>query len=155
MFAQITNHNFLFIPLFLIVLTAFFIDKAQNGFAYLVFSLAPMGLYLYQDSFRMSYRVSFSFLFPAVIFMLVLIEYPKDNASNNKIVKYVSYSTVLAGLALCTVWCVFRFYPQYSLYYDMKLRDYIEESNNTFIVGTSTNACVDVYKQRYAVSFES
>ena len=143
MFAQITNHNFLFIPLFLIVLTAFFIDKAQNGFAYLVFSLAPMGLYLYQDSFRMSYRVSFSFLFPAVIFMLVLIEYPKDNASNNKIVKYVSYSTVLAGLALCTVWCVFRFYPQYSLYYDMKLRDYIEESNNTFIVGTSTNACVD------------
>ena len=145
LYAQITDYNFLFIPLFLIVVTALFIDKAQNIFAYLIFSLAAMGLYLYQYSFRIGYRVSFAFLFPAIIFMLILIEYPKvdDSKRKGKIVKYVSYSLVLAGFAFCSAWCMFGFYPQCSLHYDMKLRNYIEESDNTFLVGTPTNACVD------------
>ena len=56
----------------------------------------------------------------------------------------VLYSLLIVSFLFPSIWCLQRFYPQCSLIYDMKLRDYIiDNQDNVFIVNTPTNACVD------------
>ena len=51
---------------------------------------------------------------------------------------------LLVSFIIPSIWCLNRFYPQCTLNYNMSLRDYINNhSENIFIVGTQTNACVD------------
>lgn len=144
MTARITDNNILFVPLFLIIVAAMFFDKNKNYIAYILFSLAPIGLYLYQYNFRISYRVTFTFLFPSIIYMLSLIELPKINKKRTDIVKALVYSLMIIGLIIPTALCLQYFYPQCTLSFDMKLREYIDDNSDiVFIIGTPTNACVD------------
>lgn len=144
MIAKITDNSILFIPLFVIIVAAMFFDKNKNYIAYILFSLAPIGLYLYQYNFRISYRVTFTFLFPSIIYMLSLIELPKINKKRTDIVKALVYSLMIIGLIIPTALCLQYFYPQCTLSFDMKLREYIDDNSDiVFIIGTPTNACVD------------
>lgn len=144
MIAKITDNSILFIPLFVIIVAAMFFDRTKNYIAYLLFSLATIGLYLYQYNFRISYRVTFTFLFPSIIYMLSLIEFPKIIKKRTDIVKAVVYSLMIISLIFPSVWCLQCFYPQCTLSFDMKLREYIDDNrDNVFIIGTLTNACVD------------
>ena len=144
MIAKITDNSILFIPLFVIIVAAMFFDRTKNYIAYLLFSLATIGLYLYQYNFRISYRVTFTFLFPSIIYMLSLIEFPKIIKKRTDIVKAVVYSLMIISLIFSSVWCLQCFYPQCTLSFDMKLREYIDDNrDNVFIIGTPTNACVD------------
>lgn len=144
MITKITDNNILFIPLFLIIFAAMFFDKTKNYIAYILFSLAPIGLYLYQYNFRISYRVTFTFLFPSIIYMLSLIELPKINKKRTDIVKALVYSLMIIGLIIPSALCLQYFYPQCTLSFDMKLREYIDDNSNiVFIIGTPANACVD------------
>ena len=141
---KINDNNFLFLPLFIIVIVAMVFDKVKNYVAYILFTIAPMALYLYQYNFRISYRVSFTFLFPAILYMICLTDFPKVKVNRRSIVKIVLYSMLLVSFIIPSIWCLNRFYPQCTLNYNMSLRDYINNhSENIFIVGTQTNACVD------------
>lgn len=141
---KINDNNFLFLPLFIIVIVAMVFDKVKNYVAYILFTIAPMALYLYQYNFRISYRVSFTFLFSAILYMICLTDFPKVKVNRRSIVKIVLYSMLLVSFIIPSIWCLNRFYPQCTLNYNMSLRDYINNhSENIFIVGTQTNACVD------------
>ena len=141
---KINDNNFLFLPLFIIVIVAMVFDKVKNHVAYILFTIAPMALYLYQYNFRISYRVSFAFLFPAILYMFCLVDFQKSRFNRKRIACMVLYSLLIVSFLFPSIWCLQRFYPQCSLIYDMKLRDYIiDNQDNVFIVNTPTNACVD------------
>ena len=76
--------------------------------------------------------------------MLSLIELPKINKKRTDIVKALVYSLMIIGLIIPTALCLQYFYPQCTLSFDMKLREYIDDNSDiVFIIGTPTNACVD------------
>lgn len=144
----INNNNFLFIPLFFVIFFAIVFDKTKNYVAYILFTIVPMAVYLYQCNFRMSYRVSFTFLFPAILYMICLADFTKmkenRKTAGKSVVRIAVYSFLLISILFPSMWCFHSIYSQCSLYYDMKLRDYIvNNQDKVFIVSTPTNACVD------------
>lgn len=142
--AKINGHNFLFVLLCLIVLVALFFDESHKYLAYVIFTLAPMSIYLYQFNFRISFRVTFAFLFPSIIFMLFLIKLPKIKVPFKELSRLISYFLLSLSFIIISIGSLFLLYPECSLRFDMQLRDYIEEhSDNNFIIRIPTNACVD------------
>ena len=142
-YTSFNYHNLMSLPLLALVAAAFLIDSKSNALSCLLFSVAPIGLYLYQSIFRISYRVSLAFLFPSIIFMLILTDFPKTKPIGRNALQLISYFGISAGMAAATVWCFINYYPQCTLKMDYKLRSYIENSENTFVAGVLTNACID------------
>ena len=140
-YTSFNYHNLMSLPLLALVAAAFLIDSKSNALSCLLFSVAPIGLYLYQSNFRISYRVSLAFLFPSIIFMLILTDFPKTKPIGRNALQLISYFGISAGMAAATVWCFINYYPQCTLKMDYKLRSYIENSENTFVAGVLTNAC--------------
>lgn len=148
---KIDNRNYLFIILFAIVLCAM-IYKIDDYFSIFVFSLAPALLYLYQMNFRISLRVAYTFLFPSIIFLLLLVSGQKNNAvkmscegRNHKILGVVLSSVLIIGsFGLSCAWICCYYYPGLSVKYDLQLRRYMESNPETvFICDIHSNGLVD------------
>lgn len=141
--AKINDFNFLVIPLFIIIFTSLYLDKSRNYLAYALFTIAPIILYLYQYNFRISYRVVFTFLFPSIIYLLYIIDVPKIKSVSKNPIQTIAFSLITISLAISSVW-LSSFYSQFSLVYNMKLRDYIDSNKSTvFVSGVLANACID------------
>ena len=140
----IFQNNFLFISLLLIVFIALLFGKADYYLAVLLFSVIPIGLYLFQSSFRIRYRVVFVFLFPSIIFLLYLISSPNIKLINKKVLYAVRLIMISIVFFIPSVVVYYSFYSECKRDVSMDLRQYFENNENRiFVTWIPTNACID------------
>lgn len=125
--AKIDPYNFLFIPLAAVVICSLFFDKRRNDLACIAFSPAPMALYLYQNTFRMSYRVAYAILLPSVVYLLFLMNPIIEKPRHPKVRQIAASAVLVIGIIVPSVCLYNGYYHDNSFTHDMSLRRYVEQ----------------------------
>ena len=124
----------MFLPIgVFILLTVFFHNRYHYLFC-LLMSAAIMGLYFYQNFARMRYRVSYTFLLPALAFLLLM--YQRENMQvrfrGRKVylkALYLSFAVFgcIAVSALCNVKLYQNNLNHVNIGFDRQVQDYVNE----------------------------
>ena len=137
----IDNYNFLFLIVFALVIINIIRNKNSRVIYSYIFSLSSIGLYLYQRCFRMSLRVAFTFLFPTIVFMLIITYMASENEdtcqntvlSEQKICiwKKVVASILISGTLLSAFIINWNgYYLPQTMQYDYQIRNYIDNHSD-------------------------
>ena len=149
MVVKIRTISLLFIPL---CGTVFFllINSKKYYAECILFSVIPMALYLYQSNFRISYRVSYTFLIPSIFYLLFLVNVKLEKTKNNKKAKYkfieqMVFCIILTiSFSIASIFSYLDFYPKNSMNYELKLREYIDNHPDTVFMNWITiNSLID------------
>lgn len=133
----------LFLPLVLMILLTVFFHNRYYFLFCSAMSFITMALYFYQNFSRIRYRVSYTFLLPAILFLL--FAYSRDQLQvrfrDPKNVWKVIYAIVAVGASAAVV-CYANIkylqsnYAHVNVGFDDCVQDYVEENEDTFFIYT-------------------
>lgn len=142
-FYGIKLETILFLPLGLVILlTVFFYNRYHFLFCSAM-SFITMALYFYQNFSRIRYRVSFTFLLPAILYLLFSYsrEHLQVRFTDVKTFLKVIYAAVSIGASAAVV-CVANVtylrsnYAHVNIGFDVCVQDYLDENDETFFACT-------------------
>ena len=133
----------LFLPLGLIILLTVFFHNRYHFLFCSAMSFITMALYFYQNFSRIRYRVSYTFLLPAILFLL--FAYSRDQLQvrfeDPKNVLKVIYAVAAVGASAAVI-CYANVkylnsnYAHVNVGFDDSVQDYVKEQEDTFFIYT-------------------
>lgn len=143
---RIDDSNFLFVIVFALVTVNLLINRLNNYWGLVLFSICTIFLYLYQRCFRMFFRVSYTFIIPTIVFLIIFLF---CNAKFNKSERNSFVRSIIAVCFICAsilFSCSFFWYQHYipsTKTYDSTLKVYINDHPESEYVSIWIGSLVD------------